>query len=62
MFYITIKNPSTDTHTKKDYKTMSGAEKAYNKACEGPKNFVSLYEYATGTEIYDTLVKSNYMM
>ena len=60
MFYITITNPSTETYTKKDYKTKSGAEKAYNKACEDPKNFVSMYEYATGTEIFDKLVKANH--
>lgn len=59
MFYITITNPVTETKTTKTYKTESGATKAYAKACEDSNNFVSMFRYATGNEIHDTLVKSN---
>ena len=59
MLYITIENPVTETKTTKTYKTESGATKAYAKACEDSNNFVSMFRYATGNEIHDTLVKSN---
>ena len=59
-YYITIENPVTETKTAKTYKTESGAEKAYAKACEDDNNFVSIFRYATGNEIHDTFIRSNF--
>lgn len=60
MFYITITNPAAETYAKKDYKTEKGAERAYNKAIENPDNYVQMVQYATGYELFDTVIKSNW--
>ena len=60
MFYITITNPVTETTAKRDYKTEKGAERAYNKAIENPDCFVQMVQYATGYELFDTVIKSNW--
>ena len=59
-YYITIENPVTETKTTKTYKTESGAERAYAKACEDENNFVSMFRERTGNELHDAFIKSNF--
>lgn len=59
MFYITITNLTAETTAKREYKTEKGAERAYNKAIESPDNIVYLCRYATGNELWDTMLKTN---
>lgn len=60
MYYVIIFNNRKETKTTKDYKTLRNAEKAYNKACEDNDNYVQLFEYASGYEIFDKLIKTNF--
>lgn len=60
MYYVIIFNNREETRTTKDYKTLRNAEKAYNKACEDNDNYVQLFEYASGYEIFDKLIKTNF--
>ena len=60
MYYVAIENHAAGTYTKRDYKTEKGAERAYNKAIENPDNYVQMVQYATGYELFDTVIKSNW--
>ena len=60
MYYVIIFNNREETKTTKDYKTLRNAEKAYNNACEDNDNYVQLFEYASGYEIFDKLIKTNF--